>query len=365
MNFISLHKSTWDHLQSQRRRLPHALLIIGQRGLGKFALAQAFAKSLLCEKPLEGSLSCGKCLACNWFEQGNHPDYRLLQPQALAEDLETEEGKKKADYRLLQPQALAEDPEAEEGKKKASQQITIDQVRGLDEFFNVGTHRAGLRIVVVNPAEAMNRNTANALLKTLEEPNTGTLFLLVSNEPLRLLPTIRSRCQTVPVGVPPATVCEAALADDGLAEAGRWLALAGGSPGVAIELAASGEGGWLELLTRRLAATGDFEPLGLAAELDKVVRESKGRLALKSVVEAMQKWLVDLTLACNGLPARYFLPQQATISGLADMIPPDRLVRAYRLLVTRRREAEQPLNSRLFLEGLFMDYRSLLRTERK
>ncbi len=342
MNFISLHKSTWDHLQSQRSRLPHALLIIGQRGLGKFALAQAFAKSLLCEEPLEGSLSCDKCLACNWFEQGNHPDYRLLQPQALLED-----------------------PEAEEGKKKASQQITIDQIRGLDEFFNVGTHRAGLRIIVVNPAEAMNRNTANALLKTLEEPNPDTLFLLVSNEPLRLLPTIRSRCQTVPVGVPPAPVCEAALSADGLADAGRWLALAGGSPGVAIELAASGEGGWLEFLIRRLTAIGDLEPLGLAAELDKVVRESKGRLALKSVVDAMQKWLVDLTLAANGLPARYFLPQQATISGLADMIPPDRLVRAYRLLVTRRREAEQPLNSRLFLEGLFMDYRSLLRTERK
>jgi DNA polymerase-3 subunit delta' len=167
------------------------------------------------------------------------------------------------------------------------------------------------------------------------------------------------------MGVPPAAVCEAALAADGLADAGRWLALAGGSPGVAIELAASGAGGWLELLVRRLTATGDLEPLGLAAELDKVVRDSKGRLALKSVVEAMQKWLVDLTLAANGLPARYFLPQQATISGLADMIPPDRLVRAYRLLVTRRREAEQPLNSRLFLEGLFMDYRSLLRIERK
>ena len=338
MNFISLHESTWNYLQSLRSRLPHALLIIGQRGLGKFALAQAFAKSLLCEEPLDGRLSCGKCLACNWFEQGNHPDYRLLQPQALVEDLE-----------------------AEEGKKKASQQITIDQIRGLDEFFNVGTHRAGLRIVIANPAEAMNRNTANALLKTLEEPGQNTLFLLVSSEPLRILPTIRSRCQTVPVSVPPAAVCEAALGEAGLAEPGRWLALAGGSPGVAIELAASGAGGWLELLTRRLAASADFEPFGLAAELDKAVRESKGRLTLKSVVDALQKWLVDLTLASSGLPVRYFLPQQATISGLADMIPPDRLVRTYRLFVTRRREAEQPLNSRLFLEGLFMDYRSLLR----
>ena len=338
MNFINLHKQTWERLQSQRERLPHALLLIGQRGLGKFALAQAFAKALLCEQPREGGLACDRCLACNWFDQGNHPDFRLLQPQALVEDAD-----------------------AEEGKKKASQQITIDQVRGLDDFLNVGTHRAGLKIVVVHPAEAMNRSTANALLKTLEEPAAGTLFLMVSNEPLRLLPTIRSRCQVVPVNVPPATVSEAALAAGGLEQAGRWLALAGGSPGMASELAASGRGGWLDILTRCLAANGDLDPIAHAAELEKVIKESKGKLALKSVVDAMQKWLVDLALASNGQPARYFLPQQATISGLADMIPPARIVRAYRLLLTRRREAEQPLNARLFLEGLFMDYRGLLR----
>ncbi|WP_153146374.1 DNA polymerase III subunit delta' [Dechloromonas sp. H13] len=342
MNFISLHSSTWGKLQAQRARLPHALLLIGQRGLGKFALAQAFAQGLLCESPADDGTACGRCLACNWFEQGNHPDYRLLQPQALGEEAD-----------------------AEDGKKKASQQITIDQVRGLDDFLNVGAHRAGLKVVVISPADAMNRNTANALLKTLEEPAPSTLFLLVSNEPLRLLPTIRSRCQVVPVSVPPAAVAESALAADGLDQPGRWLALAGGSPCLASELAAAGDGGWLDLLTRRLAAGEELDPLGLAAELEKFVKESKGRLMLRSVVEAMQKWLVDLTLAGNGLPVRYFLPQQATISGLADMIPPARIVRAYRLLLTRRREAEQPLNARLFLEGLFMDYRGLLRTERQ
>jgi DNA polymerase-3 subunit delta' len=340
MNYIELNKKTWDRLQAQRGRLPHALLLIGQRGLGKFAVAQAFAASLLCEQAQADGLACGRCLACNWFSQGHHPDYRLLQPQALA---------------------LAEEGESEEGKKKASQQITIDQVRGLDDFFNVGTHRAGLRIVVINPAEAMNRSTANSLLKVLEEPPPSTLFLLISNEPLRLLPTIRSRCQAVPVATPPAATASAALAAAGLADAQRWLALAGGAPGSARELATGGAA-WLEVLTTGLAAKGALEPLALAGELDKLVRESKGRLALKAVVEAMQKWLVDLTLASNGLPARYFLPQQATISGLADIIPSHRLVRAYRQLLTRRREAEQPLNSRLFLEGLFMDYCSLLRS---
>lgn len=338
MNVIELHKNAWEALQSRRARLPHALLMIGQRGLGKFSLALAFAKGLLCEQPQKDGLACGKCLACNWFEQGNHPDFRLLQPQALVEEAE-----------------------AEEGKKKASQQITIDQVRGLDEFLNVGTHRSGLKIIVVNPAEAMNRNTANALLKSLEEPSASTLFLIVSDEPLRLLPTIRSRCQVVPVSIPPATIAASALAADGLENAARWLALSGGSPYLAQELANSGSDGWLDLLTRRLSAAGEMDPIALAGELDKAIKESKGRLALKFVVDTMQKWLVDLTLASNGQPVRYFLPQQAIISGLADMIPSVRIVRAYRLMLTRRREAEQPLNARLFLEGLFMDYRRLVR----
>src|SRR5262249_31352913 len=153
--------SVWEKLQARRQRLPHALLITGQRGLGKYALAKEFAAGLLCEDPGTDGRACGRCLACGWVAQGNHPDFRPLQPDALAE---------------------AEN-EAEDGKKKASQQITIEQVRGLDDFFNIGTHRSGLRVILVYPTEAMNRNTANALLKSLEEPSPGTLFLLVSGEP--------------------------------------------------------------------------------------------------------------------------------------------------------------------------------------
>jgi len=336
MNVINLHSGVWQGLLDRRERLPHSLLLVGQKGLGKFELARQFAASLLCEEPQVDGRACGKCLPCNWYSQGNHPDFRLLQPDALADE-----------------------GEVEDGKKKPSQQITIDQVRALDDFLTVGTHRAGLRIILVNPAEAMNRNTANALLKTLEEPAAGTLFLLVSNEPLRLLPTIRSRCQVVPVAVPQPALAEQLLAADGLADAGRWLALAGGSPGLALELSGSGQGAWLETLVKRLASGRNVDALGLAAELEKVVKDSKGKLLLKTVVEALQKWLVDLSLAKNNLPIRYFLPQQATISGLADIIPAVRLIHFYRDVIKRRQEAEQPLNARLFLEGVFLDYRAL------
>lgn len=336
MNEIQLHEKTWHALQARRDRLPHALLLIGQKGQGKAALARAFAASLLCEQPRADGQACGQCLACNWFSQGNHPDFRCLQPDALSEEAE-----------------------AEEGKKKASQQITIDQVRGLDDFLNVGTHRDGLRIILVNPAEAMNRNTANALLKTLEEPAASTLFLLVSNEPLKLLPTIRSRCQSVPVPLPSAAQAVAALQAVGIADAERWLALAGGAPGLAAELAGSGQAAWLELLVKRLAAGARLDPLQAAAELDKALKDAKGRVVLKTVVEALQKWLVDLTLVANAQSPRYFLAQAATIDGLAAMIPATRLIRFYRDVIKRRQEAEQPLNARLFLEGIFLDYRAL------
>ncbi|WP_434516427.1 DNA polymerase III subunit delta' [Dechloromonas sp. ARDL1] len=336
MNVIELHGKVWSGLQGRRQRMPHSLLLIGQKGLGKFDLARRFAASLLCESPQTDGLACGKCLACNWFEQGNHPDFRLLQPEALSDDAE-----------------------AEDGKKKPSQQITIDQVRSLDDFFNVGTHRGGLRIVLVNPTEAMNRNTANSLLKTLEEPSPNTLFLMVSSEPMRLLPTIRSRCQVVPVPVPSAKVAVKVLADEGVDHAEHWLALAGGAPGLALDMAESGQSAWLELLANRLGAGRGVAPLVMATELEKAVKDSKGKLLLKQVVEAFQKWLVDLTFARNGLPVRYFLQHQAKISGLADMIPPARLIRSYRAAITRRQEAEQPLNARLFLEGLFLEYRAL------
>ncbi|MBP6189028.1 MAG: DNA polymerase III subunit delta' [Azonexus sp.] len=336
MKIIDLHSKVWSGLQARRKQLPHALLLVGQKGLGKYELARRFAASLLCESPTIDGLACGKCLACNWFEQGNHPDFRLLQPDALGEEAEVEDG-----------------------KKKPSQQITIDQVRGLDEFFNIGTHRGGLRIILVNPTEAMNRSTANSLLKTLEEPAPDTLFLMISSEPMRLLPTIRSRCQAVPIPVPSMKLAEKVLADEGVAQAERWLAMAGGSPGLAMELAKSSQGAWLELLTARLSAGRKCDPLSIAAELEKAVKDSKGKVGLKHVTEALQKWLIDLTLAKNGLSVRYFLPQQSIISGLADMIPAARLIQSYRALITRRQEAEQPLNARLFLESLLLDYRAL------
>lgn len=338
MNVIELHSELWTKLQARRVQLPHSLLFAGQRGLGKFDLARAFAASLLCENPLANGEACGKCLACNWLSQGNHPDFRLLQPDAMAES----EG------------------EGEESGKKASQQITIDQVRGLDDFLHVGTHRAGLRVVLVCPAEAMNRSTANALLKTLEEPAPGTLFVLVSHEPERLLPTIRSRCQTVAIARPDEARAREWLAAAGIGNPERWLALAGGAPLLAAELGDSGESRLIDALLEQLGRGAGLDPLAAAAALDKVVKAEKGSGApMKRLMEWAQKWVVDLSLAAADLPVRYFIGEGRQLTALAKRSSMQSLLAFGRKTLQYRRHSEHPLNSRLFLEDFFLGYAAL------
>jgi DNA polymerase-3 subunit delta' len=345
MNIYDLHEKTWKQLCAWRERLPHALLLTGQRGIGKFDFSRVFAESLLCESLPPSRVSCGTCPACVWMKQGNHPDFRLVQPGALAGD-EGEGG-------------VGGESKESGGKKKPSQQIAIDQIRALDDFLHVGTHRQGLRIVLLHPAEAMNRNTANSLLKSLEEPVPGTLFLLISNEPERLLPTIRSRCQQMPMPLPEPSRAQAWLAAAGVKDAARWLALAGGSPFLAVELASGDERALLDALVAELVKGGRADPLASAAALDRTVKASIRPAPLKRLVEWGQKWFVDLILSNTGQAPRYFLAQAAPLEDLAGRAGLPGLLAFNRKALQYRRQCEQPLNSRLFLEDFFLNYTAL------
>ena len=342
MNIVELHREAWAQLDARRVQLPHALLISGQRGIGKSELARRFAESLLCESPTATAQACGACAACGWLAQGNHPDFRLLQPDALA----------------------VEDGDAGEGggKKKPSQQITIDQVRALDDFLHVGTHRQGSRVILVNPAEAMNRSTANSLLKSLEEPISGTVFILVSSESERLLPTIRSRCQALPIPLPAFSRAEAWLRQAGVGDAAHWLALAGGSPLLAVELAESDERELLDVLVAELSRGHTLDPLAAAAAVDRVIKAEKRPAPLKRMIEWVQKWLFDLTLSSEGLPSRYFLTQTQVFTGLAKRTNTANLLAFNRKTLQYKAQCEQPLNSRLFLEDFFLSYAALFQT---
>ena len=265
----NLHATTWARLAGLRERLPHALLLHGVPGIGKLALAEQFARLLVCENR-QGGHSCGSCEGCRWFLAGSHPDVRFLEPETLARNVAVaEEG---------------DEPKARDAKP--SNQIKIEQARALGDFVHVMSHRGGYRVAIVHPAEDMNTATANSLLKNLEEPPASAVFLLVSHRPARLLPTIRSRCVSVPVPVPDAKAAAAWLAAQGVRNAERWLAFAGGAPLRALEYATGERGEAIERVLRGVAA-GDRNALA----------DTKDREALEPLAEVLQKMALDRAFA--------------------------------------------------------------------
>ena len=215
-------QTVWQHVTQryQQGQLPHALLLSGSAGLGKLHFAQQLALALMCDLnkqvTAEGAFAvpCGQCNGCHLMNAGTHPDFRSVQPEA-------------------------------DGK-----QISIDSIREVSRFLTLKSQFAPLQVVIVAPAEAMNHHAANSLLKTLEEPTPGSLLLLVTNRPDRLLPTIRSRCQLIEFSTPEPALAlnwlEARLADSEKpytatrADMERLLALAYGAPVLALQFAQNG-----------------------------------------------------------------------------------------------------------------------------
>jgi DNA polymerase-3 subunit delta' len=319
----------WQRLQKLRERLPNGILLSGMAGLGKFDLALNFAQSLLCETPENSGEACGQCPACHWFAQGSHPDFRLLQPDSLSQE-------------------AAED----EKGKKPSKQISVEQVRGLADFVGMTSHRGGHRVVLVYPAESMNINAANALLKSLEEPPAGLVFILVSHQPQQLLPTIRSRCLKFPLATPGTADVLVWLKQGGVANPEVALAAAGYSPLRAMAEDDEAENVMREKLLRAVRQPAAMDVFALADTL--------GKTEQVRVVHWLQQWTYDLlSTRLTGQP-RYHLAEAATLRQLVAERDPLSLVQLQKLLQTAKREAMHTLNSKLFFESLLISYRQCL-----
>ena len=310
-------------------QLPHTLLFAGQPGVGKRELADALAARLLCETALQAHQpACGTCPSCVMLATGNHPDFRLLQPDAAAEGEEEGAG-------------------AEEGKKKASKQIRIQQIREVEDFFHIGGHRGGARVCLIDPAEAMNPITANALLKILEEPSASFYFIMISHRWRRLLPTLLSRSRRVMFGRPSPEQATHWLKEQKLAEQAKWLPFFGHAP---LEVANAAKSGRLKALDTLVAdLLKPAEPLAQAARWEALVKADSA-LAMEELVTTVQKWLFDLGRLAVGTPPRYF--PQASLAQQAKRIALPALMQAQQQVGQLRAWANHPLNSRLFLEDL-------------
>jgi DNA polymerase-3 subunit delta' len=313
----------------------HALLLHGPSGVGQFELAMALAEGWLCESstvPL-GSRPCGVCASCRLVRARAHPDLLVLVPAALRESLglaagEGEEGSEEAS-----------------GKKKPSKEIRVDEVRVAIAFALTTSARGRGKVVVVHPAERMNPIAANAFLKTLEEPPGNARFLLCSAAPDALLPTIRSRCQALPLKLPEKTDAIAWLTRRGIEEPEILLAACGGQPQEAAARADVGidAAAW-RALPRRIAE-GDASALR--------------SWPLPWVVDALQKLCHDAASIAAGATPRYF--PVATLPGPGDL---DKLLRHGRELARFAAHAEHPWIADLSVESLVAQGREALQTPR-
>ena len=327
-------KNDWVRLQELSKRPAHALLFKGTKGIGKFDLAMNFAQSLLCQHPDKSAFACGKCPSCHWFDQGSHPDFRLLQPETLS--LEGEEGE---DFKSI-------------SGKKPSKQISVDQIRGLADFFGMSAHQGGRRVIVIHPAEAMNTNAANALLKNLEEPPQGLLFILVSHKPQQLLPTILSRCLSFALPAPDAASATRWLIEQGVKNPAEALATSGFSPLQAVQLDEQLGSEERDKLLRAVRQPAALDVFALAEALQKTEQVL--------VVQWLQQWCYDLSSMKLAGKLRYHPGDETVIRKLVESITPLNLARLQKHLQTAKREAQHTLNPKLFFESLLFAYRQLM-----
>jgi len=313
----------WQSINNQidQKRLPHALMITGVEGIGKTRFAEVLAQSVLCSGRTENGLACQQCRNCHLYQVGTHPDIIHIS--------------------LL------------EGKIR----IAVDQIRAASEFLHLTAQMGESKIVIISPAELMNVNAANSLLKTLEEPSSGSLLLLTSNQPALLPATVRSRCQKLNFPLPDSqqalswlSAQLAASASESTTNAVLALQLANGAPFQALKLVES------DLIHNRnkmlsdldKLSTQDGDPISIAADWLK--------LGAKESLYWVYSWVADMIRlkSAEDPPQLLNLDSKQRLSKLASHCDTAQLFRLQEQINEGLRGTGTSDNQQLLLEELLI-----------
>jgi len=188
------HQAQWRSLQERRDVIPSSMLFVGRLGTDLPNLGMELAGMLLCDMG-NSDKPCTKCNSCQMFARGVHPDLHVIS---------TEEAERMCDLRFRNHSIRYADTDfkTRERKTTARSIITVNQIRAVTDTLNKSAGLGSSKVCLIYPAEALNLNAANALLKSLEEPTRGSYFLLLSSFPSNLPPTIRSRCSRLNLNNP-------------------------------------------------------------------------------------------------------------------------------------------------------------------
>jgi DNA polymerase III subunit delta' len=312
-------ESVWQQIARHWQQQPHAWLLYGHPGIGKLEFAEYLAQALLCESPHTNHQPCGACTSCHLYSQHSHPDFLLVTP----EETDSEGGERR--------QAL----------------IKVETIRNVLDFAHLSAHRGGKRIALIYPAESMNTQAANALLKILEEPPTGMVFILVSHQKDRLLPTIKSRCRQVALTMPAHTQALAYVQQQHGDKAADLLAFHGGAP-----LFADNDS--------HIQLRNELIPLlvkpRLIALMDYATAFDKQKLALSTFLDWLAKWLLDMSLAQQHMSAIYYPAWQNALNEITRLIDPLSLFALIDRVNALAPYGKHTLNVKMQLEDLLIDY---------
>ncbi len=308
--------------RSQNGRLPHALLLAGVSGIGKRPFARWLSESLLCRKPnlQAGQIgACGECESCRQLLADSHPDFKMLQPEG------------------------------------ASAIIKVDAVRSLVDWLQLTAGQGSYRIALLEEADRLNRNAANSLLKTLEEPADNTILILTATRLGALPATIRSRCQKITIRM---NDRQAALEwlEPQLPEPEISLSEASGAPYLAI-LNNSEE----KLLSKELLLKA-WSDLFLHKGSIGRISDSLSKLDTSECLASFSRWCLMASKHGEQLDVTTHPELQAVIEKTAERLEPHQWFTLYDRLFQLHRIDSASFKTQTVLEGLFADIRLMVRT---
>lgn len=313
------HQQQWQQLSSTRQNHPNAWLFIGKENTGKTAFAYHTAQALLCEQNPESGEPCQTCPSCHLFNQSSHPDFYLLTPE------------------------MPEDGAI--GRKLL--QIKIDAVRNILDNVHLTSVRGGKRIILIAPAESMNPQAANALLKILEEPPADVVFLLVCHSRDKLLPTIKSRCRQMLLPAPSRAEALAYLHEHNTENAEELLAFHAGAPLFQATPEAD------KLRTELLSLLSSPR---LLAILDYAATFDKSKLPLAVFLDWMHKWLLDLGLSQQNTQPLYYPAYRDALSQTAKRTDKLQLFALTQRLNKLNPYGYHTLSVKIQLEDILIEY---------
>lgn len=317
----------WQHLCSyiEQKRIPQALLITGNKGLGKQHMASQFAAALLCTAPHANGMACGLCSSCLLVHADTHPDLIRVQPE------ETGKG------------------------------ITIGQIRALITQLTLKPQFETIRVVIINPADKMNNAAANAFLKCLEEPTERTVIILISEKLSKLPATIISRCQKLAIGSPDKqTVAEwlsKTLQGDAVSDKKLYgsIPLAQGAPLLALEYAND------ETLTLRDECFKKWMAIAKQHESPVIVAEDWQKQSATPLLFWMTSWIVDMIKCFYHAETEdlYNPDLKEQLQELSRQLELKGLYKLYDLLLLGRQRLDTQINKQLLFEEILIQWHEL------